>query len=66
MGSIIRASAALLLVVCYSLPGRDYGPAIGARMPAFELMDQEGRPHTLGNLLGPQGAVILFYRSADW
>jgi hypothetical protein len=48
------------------LIARDYGPAIGARMAAFELQDQDGKARSLQSLLGPKGAVILFYRSADW
>jgi peroxiredoxin len=35
-------------------------------MPDFELPDQEGKAHSLQSLLGPQGALLLFYRSADW
>jgi peroxiredoxin len=35
-------------------------------MAAFELQDQDGKDRALGSLLGPKGAVILFYRSADW
>ena len=46
--------------------GREYGPAIGTPLPAFELPDQAGKLFNLKNLLGPKGAVILFYRSADW
>ena len=48
------------------LVARDYGPAIGTKMPAFELQDQDGKAHSLPSLLGPKGAVILFFRSADW
>jgi len=46
--------------------GRDYGPPTGTKLPSFELQDQDGKPHTLESLLGGKGAVILFYRSADW
>jgi peroxiredoxin len=35
-------------------------------MPGFDLKDQDGKAHTLASLLGPKGAVILFFRSADW
>jgi peroxiredoxin len=35
-------------------------------MPDFNLQDQYGIAHNLRSLLGPKGAVILFYRSADW
>ena len=55
-----------LLCVVGLLPGRDYGPAIGSHMPDFTLRDQNGKSHTLQSLLGPKGAVILFFRSADW
>jgi len=49
-----------------NLQARDYGPPIGSRMPNFNLPDQDGKAHTLKSLLGPQGAVILIFRSADW
>jgi len=48
------------------LLAREFGPAIGSRMPDFTLLDQNGKPHALRALLGPKGAVILFFRSADW
>ena len=61
-----RGAVISLLLVCGSLNARDYGPAVGSKMPGFELMDQDGKTHTLASLLGPKGAVILFFRSADW
>jgi len=61
-----RVSALLFLLVSYSLMGREYGPAVGGKMAGFELPDQDGRLHNLRDLLGPQGAIMLFYRSADW
>ena len=42
------------------------GPKIGASLPDFNLRDQRGEAHTLKSLLGPKGAVIVFFRSADW
>jgi len=42
------------------------GPAVGARIPAFEAVDQDGKPRTFENLRGPNGLVLLFVRSADW
>jgi hypothetical protein len=66
MGTINRAATLLFLLVCYSLQGRDYGPAVGSKIAAFELPDQDGKLRNLGSLLGPKGAIILFYRSADW
>ncbi|MSV30068.1 MAG: hypothetical protein EXQ52_15175 [Bryobacterales bacterium] len=42
------------------------GPATGAKIPAFDLPDQEGKRRTFENVRGPKGAILLFYRSADW
>ena len=42
------------------------GPAIGARTPQFEAVDQSGRRQTFETLRGPNGLLLLFYRSADW
>jgi hypothetical protein len=42
------------------------GPQIGERVPDFRLPDQNGRLVTLDSILGPNGAVLLFHRSADW
>jgi len=66
MGTINRASALLFLLVCYSLQGRDYGPPVGGKIAEFELADQAGKLHTLSSLLGSQGAIVVFFRSADW
>jgi len=42
------------------------GPKVGDRLPGFSLPDQHGQEHSLESLLGPKGAVIVFFRSADW
>jgi peroxiredoxin len=42
------------------------GPAIGAAVPAVEAPDQTGKSRTLPSILGPKGAILVFYRSADW
>jgi len=62
----IGVACAVFFIACSSMSGREYGPAIGTPLPSFELPDQAGMPHRLKSLLGPKGAVILFYRSADW
>jgi hypothetical protein len=43
-----------------------WGPPVGQKVPDFSLPDQTGRPRALTSLLGPRGAVLVFYRSADW
>ena len=42
------------------------GPQVGQRIPDFSLKDQAGRTWTRQSTLGPQGAMIVFFRSADW
>ena len=42
------------------------GPAIGERIPAFSAPDQDGRIQTLASIDGPKGAMLVFFRSADW
>lgn len=80
MRSIVRVSAGMLLLLAGTtmaqearvrpLPDLDSnlktGPAVGSRIPAFEVSDQEGRRQTFETLRGPNGLVLLFVRSADW
>jgi peroxiredoxin len=42
------------------------GPQVGATVADFTLTDQQGRMRTLKSVMGPKGAMIVFYRSADW
>jgi hypothetical protein len=42
------------------------GPEPGQRIPDFSLPDQDGTPRSLVNLAGPNGLLLVFYRSADW
>ncbi len=42
------------------------GLAVGQKAPAFSARDQFGREQSLDTLKGPNGTVLLFFRSADW
>lgn len=42
------------------------GPQIGQRVPGFNLKDQNGSAQSLESIMGPNGAMLVFYRSADW
>src|SRR5688572_4721396 len=42
------------------------GPRVGAVVPDFQGVDQFGARHTLQSTLGPKGAMLVFFRSADW
>jgi len=66
------ACAAVMLLAMVQPPSRTavdvskLGPQVGQRVPDFSLMDQDGTVRTLDSLMGPEGALLLFYRSADW
>ncbi len=42
------------------------GPQVGTRVPDFSLTDQNGRLQTLRSIMGANGAMLVFFRSADW
>ncbi len=42
------------------------GPQVGEHVPSFSLPDQNGRVRTLQSIMGRNGAMLLFYRSASW
>ncbi len=42
------------------------GPAIGQALPNFEARDQHGQLRDFASLQGPNGLVLVFFRSADW
>jgi hypothetical protein len=46
--------------------GMTTGPRVGERVPDFTLADQTGKQHSLPELMGPNGLLLVFTRSADW
>jgi hypothetical protein len=42
------------------------GPDVGQQAPSFSAHDQDGRNQTLTSIMGPKGAMLVFFRSADW
>ena len=42
------------------------GPEIGQKIPDFTLTDQHGQNRSLEELMGPNGLLLVFSRSADW
>jgi peroxiredoxin len=56
------------LVAVAALYGQNIktGPAAGSPVPDFSALDQAGRTQTLKSIMGPKGAMLVFFRSADW
>jgi hypothetical protein len=44
----------------------DIGLAAGVPAPEIKLKDQNGRECDRASLTGPNGLVVVFFRSADW
>jgi hypothetical protein len=42
------------------------GPQIGEIVPDFSLPDQNGAIRTRESIMGENGAMLVFIRSADW
>ena len=42
------------------------GSAAGTTASDFSLVDEFGKRDTLESLMGPEGLVLVFFRSADW
>ena len=49
-----------------SLDGWSTGPEVGATLPDVVGMDQHGNARSFDEMKGPNGAYIVFHRSADW
>ena len=68
----LTASVAIVAAAQRSVPAAEtidvqtLGPQIGAAVPDFSLPDQTGQPRTLRSVTGPNGVVLVFFRSADW
>ena len=43
-----------------------FGPQVGDTVPDFFLVDQAGQTRNLSSILGPNGAMLVFNRSAAW
>ncbi len=44
----------------------ELGPQVGERVPDFSLQDQNGETWTRESIMGPNGAMLVFVRSANW
>jgi cytochrome oxidase Cu insertion factor (SCO1/SenC/PrrC family) len=76
MTTMIRTVAvALMLLLCGATTGGQgsaapdiskLGPQVGATVPPFEGIDQFGKRRTLASIAGRKGAMVVFFRSADW
>lgn len=71
-GQVLFVATIALAAACRPSDSRreididELGPQVGERVPDFTLPDQNGTPVSLASILRPNGAILMFYRSADW
>ncbi|MGB8581966.1 MAG: hypothetical protein WCD47_14165 [Candidatus Sulfotelmatobacter sp.] len=57
----------VLVGAALSLAAQDMpGVPAGKPAPPFRARDQFAKEQTLSSLMGPNGLVLLFFRSSDW
>ncbi|MGA8621918.1 MAG: hypothetical protein WB660_25760 [Candidatus Sulfotelmatobacter sp.] len=62
-----RLLVGLVLLGAFALAAQDMpGIPAGKLAPPFRARDQFANEQTLSSLMGPNGVVLLFFRSADW
>ncbi len=61
-----RSILAALLLAASASAAVPTGPNVGEPLPDFRLADQNDATQTLRSIIGPKGAMIVFFRSADW
>jgi len=73
--NIILSSISLVLLAATTVSGQPpppkidvtkLGPQVGGRIADFQLQDQNGKVWTRDSLMGPNGLMLVFSRSADW
>ena len=68
--TVLRLASLFALLVFFSplaSSAEDLGPAIGTKAPDIGTrLDQLGKPRQLPDLMGRNGLVLFFFRSADW
>ena len=67
--TVLRLSGVLALLMLFGplAAAEDLGPAVGTTAPDIGTrLDQLGKPHQLQDLMGRNGLVLFFFRSADW
>jgi peroxiredoxin len=64
LGFVVTLSATMLAQT--AVDPSTLGPMVGDKAIAFTLPDQNGTARELAALAGPQGTMLVFFRSSDW
>jgi hypothetical protein len=64
--TLLALFGAVAIFPVFSVEPIATGPEIGNPIPPFEALDQYGKIRSFESLRGPEGLLLLFYRTADW
>jgi peroxiredoxin len=65
--SVAVFAALIFTAFAVSASAEDLGPPVATKAPDIGTrLDQTGKPRTLADLMGRNGLVLMFNRSADW
>ena len=62
----MRVLGLVLLFAASAWCQPDRSLPVGEKIPEFALRDQSDQTRTFKDIRGPKGAMLVFYRSADW
>jgi len=64
---VLAAAIVVAGITTGAASAEDLGPPVGVKAPDIGTRpDQTGKPRTLPDLMGKNGLVLMFFRSADW
>ena len=65
---IVACVFALMALMFVSVAtAEEFGPSVGTKAPDIGTrLDQTGKPRMMPDLMGRNGLVLMFFRSADW
>jgi len=65
--TVVAFAALISTTLAASASADDLGPPVATKAPDIGTrLDQNGKPRTLADLMGQNGLVLMFFRSADW
>jgi hypothetical protein len=62
----VAAAIGTILLAQNPVDPSTLGPKVGDKAIAFALPDQNGTRRELASAAGPNGTMLVFFRSADW
>ena len=67
IASIMSLALVVAAIAAVRAPAEELGPPVATKAPDIgKRLDQNGKPRAFSDLMGQNGLVLMFFRSADW